>query len=179
MEVDTSELDSILNEVLGPGVPSHNSTSNSIAAKPPVSGGGFSKSQQAPNNNNNNNSSSEYQSDLQNLMDEVLGIDTSEVAMSSPDTKSSFSLNGNSTININAGVVRCRKCDFEVIKFENQRWAADVEYLFFRNCYPKRDRLAAKLIPDTKTAWCCQCSWASVPGLEYREAGFAHWNRIN
>lgn len=41
--------------------------------------------------------------------------------------------------------VRCTKCDFRVITFDNQAWDAGVDYLFFRNNYPTHEKLAPRL----------------------------------
>jgi hypothetical protein len=42
------------------------------------------------------------------------------------------------------------------------RWAADVDYMFFRNSYGVTSQLASKLRPCRGSgAMCCQCSWAS------------------
>ena len=45
-------------------------------------------------------------------------------------------------------------------------WASDLEYVFFRNYMPNRDKLRTKLIPSTSSAvaYCCQCCWLTVGG---------------
>eukprot|EP00052_Salpingoeca_macrocollata_P022178 m.192230 g.192230 ORF g.192230 m.192230 type:complete len:255 (-) comp21734_c0_seq5:34-798(-) len=59
--------------------------------------------------------------------------------------------------------LRCTSCDFKVCCFDNQRWAEDSDYLFFRNNMPEKDKLKAKLetAPGTR-AYSCQCSWRSI-----------------
>ena len=59
---------------------------------------------------------------------------------------------------------RCTACDFPVLQFRGgEAWAAGVDYLFFRNVYPDRTKLAARLLPAAgSVAYCCQCSWLSV-----------------
>uniref|UniRef100_A0A7R9YQK2 Cilia- and flagella-associated protein 418 n=1 Tax=Chlamydomonas euryale TaxID=1486919 RepID=A0A7R9YQK2_9CHLO len=59
--------------------------------------------------------------------------------------------------------LRCTKCDFKVIWFDNQGWLDSVDYLFLRNNFPTADKLAAKLRRSPSTsAYCCQCSWRSA-----------------
>ena len=29
--------------------------------------------------------------------------------------------------------MRCSKCDFKVVRFDDQRWSDSVDYMFFRN----------------------------------------------
>jgi hypothetical protein len=59
---------------------------------------------------------------------------------------------------------RCTACDFPVLQFRGAgAWVAGVDYLFFRNVYPDRAKLAARLSPDAgSVAYCCQCSWVTV-----------------
>ena len=59
---------------------------------------------------------------------------------------------------------RCTACDFPVLQFRGgEAWAAGAEYLFFRNVYPDRGKLAARLSPEAgAAAFCCQCSWVTV-----------------
>lgn len=59
--------------------------------------------------------------------------------------------------------LRCTKCDFKVIWYENRAWKGDVDYLFFRNNYPTESKLLPKLSSSTGSrAYCCQCSWRST-----------------
>jgi len=63
--------------------------------------------------------------------------------------------------------MRCTKCDFRVISFDNVCWEPDVDYLFFRNNYPTETKLAPKLRHSaTSCAYCCQCSWHTATGGE-------------
>jgi len=59
--------------------------------------------------------------------------------------------------------LRCMKCDFLVIHFENARWSDAADYLFFRNFHPNRDKLKSRLLLKLNhLASCCQCTWRSV-----------------
>jgi hypothetical protein len=59
--------------------------------------------------------------------------------------------------------LRCTKCDFKVIWFENRSWKDDVDYLFFRNNYPTDSKLMPKLFMDQgRRSYCCQCSWRTA-----------------
>ncbi len=63
--------------------------------------------------------------------------------------------------------LRCTKCDFKVIAFQQQGWRAGAEYLFFRNNYPTEAKLAPMLEPQPRAcAYCCQCSWRTATGSE-------------
>lgn len=58
---------------------------------------------------------------------------------------------------------RCRKCDFEVLEFSNFAWADGVDYMFFRNMHPNKEKLRIKLKPkEGYTSYCCQCGWETV-----------------
>lgn len=62
--------------------------------------------------------------------------------------------------------VRCTKCDFKVTWFADKEWLSDVDYLFFRNCYPTISKLLAKTRSRTGVcAYCCQCSWTTTQSL--------------
>lgn len=58
--------------------------------------------------------------------------------------------------------IRCVKCDFKCLMFENKEWK-DVDYLFFRNFMPNVVDLEKRL-KDSKNSisTCCQCSWITV-----------------
>eukprot|EP00878_Enallax_costatus_P020978 GHUV01022194.1.p1 GENE.GHUV01022194.1~~GHUV01022194.1.p1 ORF type:complete len:230 (+),score=57.47 GHUV01022194.1:653-1342(+) len=62
--------------------------------------------------------------------------------------------------------LRCTACDFKVIWSSDVRWADGVDYMFFRNCYPTKEKLSAKMqrCPGS-CAYCCQCSWVSSSSL--------------
>ena len=70
--------------------------------------------------------------------------------------------------------IRCSKCDFAVLRFTDQKWAADADYMFFRNYMPNVDKLKAKLQDsDGQCALACQCSWVTVElGAPH---GVGHW----
>jgi hypothetical protein len=59
--------------------------------------------------------------------------------------------------------LRCIGCDFKVLIFPKFKWAADVDYLFFRNSMPEAIKLNTKLeFKDDSNAYCCQCQWTST-----------------
>mmetsp|Transcript_29813 Transcript_29813/g.57285 ORF Transcript_29813/g.57285 Transcript_29813/m.57285 type:complete len:119 (+) Transcript_29813:1528-1884(+) len=59
--------------------------------------------------------------------------------------------------------LRCTKCDLTVISFDNYNWKGDVDYMFFRNCYPSEDKLMTKLDKEPGCrAYTCQCTWTGV-----------------
>uniref|UniRef100_A0A383V7U9 Cilia- and flagella-associated protein 418 n=1 Tax=Tetradesmus obliquus TaxID=3088 RepID=A0A383V7U9_TETOB len=58
--------------------------------------------------------------------------------------------------------LKCLSCDFQVLWHADARWAADVDYMFFRNSYGVAAQTSLKLQPCRgSAAMCCQCSWAS------------------
>lgn len=59
--------------------------------------------------------------------------------------------------------LRCMKCDFAVVHFENAIWANGADYLFFRNFYPNREKLNTRLLlKSDHLSSCCQCKWRTV-----------------
>ena len=42
--------------------------------------------------------------------------------------------------------LRCTACDFDVLRFDEKEWAADVDYMFLRNCVPNTEKLSHKLV---------------------------------
>lgn len=59
--------------------------------------------------------------------------------------------------------LHCRGCDMGIARFENHKWDDTVDYLFFRNFHPNREKLAPKMIESEGTAaYCCQCSWRNI-----------------
>jgi hypothetical protein len=61
------------------------------------------------------------------------------------------------------GSLRCSKCDFRVLRFEDQKWSSQVDYMFFRNYMPNVAKLQAQLLPqDGVAAHACQCSWCTI-----------------
>jgi len=59
--------------------------------------------------------------------------------------------------------MRCSKCDLQVLCFDDHAWAADADYMFFRNFMPNVDKLRAKLrAKDGQRAYSCQCTWVTV-----------------
>lgn len=73
--------------------------------------------------------------------------------------------------------LRCTDCCFGVSSFADAAWAADVDYLFFRNAFPDATRLAPKLEPRRgATAYACQCTWRSLAApLASSADGALHW----
>eukprot|EP00397_Hematodinium_sp_SG-2012_P048485 GEMP01055579.1.p1 GENE.GEMP01055579.1~~GEMP01055579.1.p1 ORF type:complete len:167 (+),score=33.13 GEMP01055579.1:307-807(+) len=79
--------------------------------------------------------------------------------------------------------LRCMKCDFAVMHFENAAWAEGTDYLFFRNFHPNSDKLQRRLHKRKGcVASCCQCNWRTLEctslGIELREAppdGEGYW----
>lgn len=61
------------------------------------------------------------------------------------------------------GSLRCSKCDFKVMRFDEQRWSESVDYMFLRNFMGDVAKLRTKLQPQAGvTAHACQCSWCTV-----------------
>lgn len=59
--------------------------------------------------------------------------------------------------------MRCTKCDFKVLAFNDQEWDSSADYLFFRNNYPTTDKLEPLLTClSGSVAYCCQCSWIAT-----------------
>jgi len=57
----------------------------------------------------------------------------------------------------------CVGCDFKVSGFDNYIWEPSVDYLFFRNSYPEKHKLATKMIACRGArAYACQCTWHSI-----------------
>jgi hypothetical protein len=59
--------------------------------------------------------------------------------------------------------LRCSRCDFKVLLFEDSAWAKTADYMFFRNHVPNRAKLAERLeSADGRSAYACQCSWSTI-----------------
>ena len=57
----------------------------------------------------------------------------------------------------------CTKCDVKVSIFKNKKWDENVNYLFFRNNYLRRNKLEEKLIDEYGVcSYSCQCNWKSI-----------------
>ena len=69
---------------------------------------------------------------------------------------------------------RCSKCDLRVLRFVDQRWSPDVDYMYFRNFMPNVDKMRAQLrSADGQCAFACQCTWTTVElGMPH---GVGHW----
>lgn len=60
-------------------------------------------------------------------------------------------------------MLKCTACDFKVIIFNNYKWTNKVNYLFFRNFMPDRQKVATQLkISKGCRSYACQCSWISI-----------------
>lgn len=58
--------------------------------------------------------------------------------------------------------LRCLNCNFEAIQFSGYKWSSEVDYMFFRNNMPNRQKLGTHLVEcSSSVAYCCQCSWIS------------------
>ncbi|XP_053322738.1 cilia- and flagella-associated protein 418 [Spea bombifrons] len=73
--------------------------------------------------------------------------------------------------------LRCTVCDFKIVLFDDYKWEASCDYLFFRNNMPELSKLQSKMIKKKGTrAYACQCSWRSVQNLmDLREDQQLHW----
>ena len=57
----------------------------------------------------------------------------------------------------------CTKCDVKVSIFKNKRWKSEVDYLFFRNNYSRKDKLQTMLVDSYGTCcYSCQCTWNNI-----------------
>ncbi|XP_072007560.1 cilia- and flagella-associated protein 418 [Engystomops pustulosus] len=62
--------------------------------------------------------------------------------------------------------LRCTACDFNIVTFDDYRWDASCDYLFFRNSMPELSKLQTKMIRKKGSrAYACQCSWRSIQQL--------------
>ena len=63
--------------------------------------------------------------------------------------------------------IYCTTCDHRVIQIQDSVWTGLVDYLFLRNNYPNLTKLSPLLRKEVgAVAYCCQCSWLSVSGIE-------------
>jgi len=108
--------------------------------------------------------------DLDDLLGEVL------------DTTASVRRDGSASHGLVPGF-HCTKCDFQVLRINNNIWGDAVEYMFFRNNYPNVQKLRPQTVPRKDCcAYCCQCSWKSAEsaapladvaeGLRWRSVAF-------
>ena len=50
-----------------------------------------------------------------------------------------------------------------MLKFVDQKWGAQADYMFFRNYMPNITKLQTQLLPqDGVAAHACQCKWATI-----------------
>ena len=115
--------------------------------------------------------------DLDALLSDMDGmkIPPSRSAPSAPPARpASPSASSSSTSDEHATTSRCSKCDLRVLRFVDKQWAADADYMFFRNFMPNVSKLQAKLRPaDGKCAFSCQCKWVTKDfGAPH---GVSHW----
>eukprot|EP00668_Euglena_longa_P001850 GGOE01002171.1.p1 GENE.GGOE01002171.1~~GGOE01002171.1.p1 ORF type:complete len:242 (+),score=48.30 GGOE01002171.1:88-726(+) len=63
--------------------------------------------------------------------------------------------------------LRCTKCDFRVIWFDDYAWSPSVNYIFLRNNVPDFQKLQEKLDPEPGAcAYACQCLSRTARDLE-------------
>mmetsp|Transcript_65608 Transcript_65608/g.116788 ORF Transcript_65608/g.116788 Transcript_65608/m.116788 type:complete len:262 (-) Transcript_65608:1016-1801(-) len=63
--------------------------------------------------------------------------------------------------------IRCTKCDFKVIWFDNYSWDPSVTYIFLRNNVPDFDKLKEMLVKDNGyCAYACQCCSRTAKSLD-------------
>lgn len=73
-----------------------------------------------------------------------------------------------------ATMLRCAKCDWKVLRFDDHEWAPAADYMFFRNSMPNLAKLREMLRRNEGIcAYACQCDWVSVD--ETRPHGKSHW----
>ncbi|CAD7949934.1 unnamed protein product [Amoebophrya sp. A120] len=103
---------------------------------------------------------------LDDVLGEVIGLDTSYVASTSPAPPS-----------LENAPMMCRKCDFNVLTFEDSFWLGKCDYMFFRNHFPQVEKLQTGLgRKPGKKALACQCRWAVIDKTQHpREAGVSTW----
>ncbi|XP_066434454.1 cilia- and flagella-associated protein 418 isoform X2 [Eleutherodactylus coqui] len=62
--------------------------------------------------------------------------------------------------------LRCTSCDFNIVTFDDYKWDASCDYLFFRNSMPEHSKLQTKMVRKKGSrVYACQCSWRSVQQL--------------
>ena len=68
--------------------------------------------------------------------------------------------------------VRCTKCAQKVARFAGYRWTGEASYMHFRNYYPDPDKLLVQAVKSqTAAAYCCQCNWTSLEGINEVNGG--------
>ncbi|CAL8070305.1 unnamed protein product [Orchesella dallaii] len=67
--------------------------------------------------------------------------------------------------------LKCLRCDFQVISFDNYAWDSSTDYLFLRNNMPEFQKLAVKLTKKKGCrAYACQCNHLSVSKITFVQA---------
>ncbi|KAL4490777.1 hypothetical protein ABPG72_021831 [Tetrahymena utriculariae] len=62
--------------------------------------------------------------------------------------------------------LRCTLCNIMITKLVDYKWAQDVDLLFFRNNFSRKEKLITKAISDNSySAYSCQCRGTSVNKL--------------
>ena len=65
------------------------------------------------------------------------------------------------------GALRCTRCAQAVLRLPGAAWQPDVGYMHFREVYPDLRKLGAiTLRAPASAAYCCQCTWKTVEGVE-------------
>jgi len=63
--------------------------------------------------------------------------------------------------------LRCTRCAQAVLRLPGAAWQPDVGYMHFREVYPDLRKLGAiTLRAPASAAYCCQCTWKTVEGVE-------------
>ncbi|CAD7936768.1 unnamed protein product [Amoebophrya sp. A25] len=102
---------------------------------------------------------------LDDVLGEVIGLDTNFVGSAGAPPKPG------------APTMMCRKCDFDVMSFDDSFWLGTCDYLFFRNHFPQVPKLREGLGKKPgKRALACQCRWAVIDKSQHAwEAGVSCW----
>ncbi|KAM4028873.1 cilia- and flagella-associated protein 418 isoform 3-T3 [Anomaloglossus baeobatrachus] len=67
--------------------------------------------------------------------------------------------------------LRCTSCDFNIVTFDDYKWDASCDYLFFRNSMPELSKLQTRMIRKKGArAYACQCSWRSIQQVTHLSA---------
>ncbi|XP_073406517.1 cilia- and flagella-associated protein 418 [Dendrobates tinctorius] len=67
--------------------------------------------------------------------------------------------------------LRCTSCDFNIVTFDDHKWDASCDYLFFRNSVPEHSKLQTRMMKKKGArAYACQCSWRSIQQLTHLSA---------
>ncbi|OQR89170.1 sporangia induced hypothetical protein [Thraustotheca clavata] len=72
--------------------------------------------------------------------------------------------------------LRCNDCDFIVVQFQDKKWHASADYMFFRENVPNEFKLKAKMESSMGSiAYACQCKWLSITDKTTTEKQHVKW----